>query len=81
MKARIHVTLKPSVLDPQGQAIQRACGALGYAGIRGVRQGKLFEIELDEADPVRARRLLEELADKLLANPVIETFRVEAVES
>jgi phosphoribosylformylglycinamidine synthase len=81
LKARIHVTLKPSVLDPQGQAVQRACAALGYAGVRGVRQGKLFEIELDERDPVRARRLLEELADKLLANPVIETFRVEAVES
>ena len=81
MRARIHVTLKPSVLDPQGQAIQRACAALGYAQVRGVRQGKLFEIELDERDPVRARRLLEELADKLLANPVIENFRVEAVES
>lgn len=80
MKARIHVTLKPSVLDPQGQAIQRACASLGYDAVRGVRQGKLFEIELAKTDAERARRTLEELADKLLANPVIEDFRIEALE-
>lgn len=80
MKARIHVTLKPSVLDPQGQAIQRACASLGYPGVRDVRQGKLFEVELDERDPERARRLLQELSDKLLANPVIEDFEIRDLE-
>lgn len=81
MKALVHVTLKPDVLDPQGKAIQRATASLGYAGIRDVRQGKLFEIELDAADEAAARVLLAELADKLLANPVIEDYRVVSVEA
>lgn len=81
MKAIVTVTLKPDVLDPQGVAIQKACGSLGYAGIRGVRQGKRFEVELDAADEAAARRLLTELADKLLANPVIEDYRVERIEA
>jgi phosphoribosylformylglycinamidine synthase len=81
VKARIHVTLKPDVLDPQGKAIQRATGSLGYAGIRDVRQGKLFEVELDAADEAAARALLAELADKLLANPVIEDYEIVSVEA
>lgn len=80
MKARIHVTLKPDVLDPQGKAIQRACGSLGYAGVRDVRQGKLFEVDLDAPDEASARALLTELADKLLANPVIEDFEIVSLE-
>jgi len=80
VKARIHVTLKPDVLDPQGKAIQRACGSLGYAGVRDVRQGKLFEVDLDAPDEASARALLTELADKLLANPVIEDFEIVSLE-
>lgn len=80
MKAVVHVTLKPEVLDPQGKAIQRASASLGHTAVRGVRQGKVFEIELDAAalgeDPQRARALLEELCEKLLANPVIEDYRI-----
>ena len=76
MKALVHVTLKPDVLDPQGKAIQKASAALGHEGVTSVRQGKMFEIELDAADETAARRLLEELCDKLLANPVIEDHRI-----
>jgi phosphoribosylformylglycinamidine synthase PurS subunit len=85
MKAVVHVTLKPEVLDPQGKAIQRAAASLGHAAVRGVRQGKVFEIELDSAalgdDPQRAHALLEELCDKLLANPVIEDYRILSLGS
>ena len=80
MKAWVSVTLKPDVLDPQGEAIRKACGSLGHEAVRGVRQGKLFEIDLDAADEAAARRLVQELADKLLANPVIEDFSVERIE-
>ena len=80
MKALVHVTLKPSVLDPQGKAIQRASGSLGYDAIRGVRQGKLFQIELDAPDEQRARALLDELCQKLLANPVIEDYEIVGFE-
>jgi phosphoribosylformylglycinamidine synthase len=80
LKARVHVTLKPDVLDPQGQAIQKACASLGYAGIGDVRQGKVFDVDLDAASADEARRVLEELADKLLANTVIEDFSVSLVE-
>lgn len=81
MKALIHVTLKPDVLDPQGKAIQRACDSLGYAGVRDVRQGKLFEVGLDAADEPAARKLLAELAEKLLSNPVIEDYTIVSVEA
>jgi len=81
VKAIVHVTLKPDVLDPQGKAIQRACASLGYEGVRSVRQGKVFEVELDAADESRARALLAELSQKLLANPVIETFSIERLEA
>ena len=81
MKAIVHVTLKPDVLDPQGKAIQRACGSLGYEGVRSVRQGKVFEVELDATEETRARGLLAELCQKLLANPVIETYTIERLET
>lgn len=80
MKAVVTVTLKPDVLDPQGQAIQHAAVALGHAEVREVRQGKRFEVELDADDRAAAERVLADLAAKLLANPVIEDFRVESIE-
>jgi phosphoribosylformylglycinamidine synthase PurS subunit len=80
VKALIHVTLKRDVLDPQGKAIQRASASLGYDAVRSVRQGKLFEIELEARDEARARALLQELAAKLLANPVIEDFELVRLE-
>ncbi len=76
MKALVHVTLKREVLDPQGKAIGQAAESLGYDAVRDVRQGKLFEIELDATDSAAATRLVEELCEKLLSNPVIETYRV-----
>jgi phosphoribosylformylglycinamidine synthase len=80
MKVWISVTLKPDVLDPEGVAIRRAAVELGHASVGGVRQGKLFEIELEESDEGRARALALELADKLLANPVIENFEIVRME-
>ena len=80
MKALVQVTLKADVLDPQGKAIRAACGQLGYAAIESVRQGKLFEIELAAKSESEARRLLEELAGKLLANPVIEDYKILSIE-
>lgn len=77
MKARIHVTLKPDVLDPQGEAARHALGALGFEGIKGLRQGKLIEIELAETDPETARKQVTEMCEKLLANTVIEDYQVE----
>jgi phosphoribosylformylglycinamidine synthase PurS subunit len=76
VKALIHVTRKQDVLDPQGKAIVRASQSLGYDGIHSVRQGKLFEVELDAADEATGRALLTELCEKLLANPVIEDYEV-----
>jgi len=80
VKAVVHVTLKPEVLDPQGQAIARACATLGHAGVRSVRQGKVFEVEVDAPDDARARALVTELCAKLLVNPVIEDFCVVSIE-
>jgi phosphoribosylformylglycinamidine synthase subunit PurS len=76
MKARIHVTPKAGVLDPQGKAIAHALGTLGFTGIGEVRQGKLIEIELAESDPVRARAQLEAMCRQLLANTVIEDYAI-----
>jgi phosphoribosylformylglycinamidine synthase PurS subunit len=81
VKAVVHVMLKPEVLDPQGKAIARASAALGHPAVRAVRQGKVFEVELDAPDAARARALLEELCQKLLANPVIEDFSIERLEA
>jgi phosphoribosylformylglycinamidine synthase len=75
MKARIFVTLKDGVLDPQGLAIQGALGALGFAGVGSVRQGKMFEIELSDAADAGTR--LKAMCEKLLANTVIENYRIE----
>ena len=80
MKALVQVTLKSDVLDPQGKAIRSACAQLGYQAVESVRQGKLFEIGLAASSEAEARRLLDELAKKLLANPVIEDYAILKVE-
>ena len=77
MKARVTVTLKNGVLDPQGKAIANALGALGIDGVEDVRQGKFIEVELAETDPARARDALERMCKELLANPVIENYHYE----
>jgi phosphoribosylformylglycinamidine synthase PurS subunit len=77
MKARVFVTLKPSVFDPQGHTISDALHSMGYTGVGDVRQGKYFELELNSSSADQARALAAEVADKLLANPVIESYRVE----
>jgi phosphoribosylformylglycinamidine synthase len=77
MKARIHVTLKTGVLDPQGKAIAHALGNLGFKGIGEVRQGKYIEVELAETDKARARATVEQMCQKLLANTVIENYAIE----
>jgi phosphoribosylformylglycinamidine synthase len=77
MKARVYVTLKPGVLDPQGQAVSSTLGRLGYREVKGVRIGKYVEIELEERDAARARERVEEMCRRLVANTVIENFRVE----
>ena len=77
MKARVYVTLKQSVFDPQGQTIADALHSLGYKGIGDVRQGKFFELEVNAPSADQAKQIASEVADKLLANPVIESYRVE----
>ncbi len=77
MKARVHVTLKPGILDPQGKAIQHALAALGFAGVEAVRQGKVIEVELAESDAAAARQRLRDMCEKLLANTVIENYTIE----
>jgi phosphoribosylformylglycinamidine synthase subunit PurS len=77
MKARIHVTLKTGVLDPQGKAIAHALGNLGFTGIGEVRQGKYIEVELAETDKARAQATVEAMCQQLLANTVIENYAIE----
>jgi phosphoribosylformylglycinamidine synthase len=77
MKLRVTVMPKAGVLDPQGKAIGQALAGLGFAGVAEVRAGKLIELEVAETDPARAKAAAEEMARKLLANTVIESFRVE----
>ena len=79
MKARVHVSLKQGVLDPQGKAIGNALAALGFTGIGEVRQGKLIEIEIEGSDPVSAREKIEAMCKELLANPVIEDYAIELI--
>jgi phosphoribosylformylglycinamidine synthase subunit PurS len=79
MRARVFVTLKPSVFDPQGRTIVDALHSMGYGGVGDVRQGKYFELEVEASDGDQAKALAAEVADKLLANPVIESYRVEIV--
>ena len=77
MRARVFVTLKPSVFDPQGRTIAESLHSMGYGSVADVRQGKYFELELDAESPDTARALASEVADKVLANPVIESYRIE----
>ena len=80
MKARIKITLKPGVLDPQGKAIQNALGALGFAGVDEVRQGKYIEVRLTEGDAEKAKAQVERMCQTLLANMVIENYAFELVQ-
>ena len=77
MKARVTVTLKSGILDPQGKAIEGALKSLGVSGISSVRQGKVFDIELEEGDAAKAESAIKEAAEKLLANTVIEKYEIE----
>ncbi|MBT3535165.1 MAG: phosphoribosylformylglycinamidine synthase subunit PurS [Rhodospirillaceae bacterium] len=77
MKARVHVSLKTGVLDPQGKAIGLTLANLGFTGLGEVRQGKLIELELTEDDAEAARKSVEEMCEKLLANTVIENYAIE----
>jgi phosphoribosylformylglycinamidine synthase PurS subunit len=79
VKAKIHVTLKSGVLDPQGKAVGHALASLGFSGVGDVRQGKYIEIELSETDAGKAQANVEEMCKKLLANTVIENYAVEIV--
>jgi phosphoribosylformylglycinamidine synthase subunit PurS len=77
MKARVTVMLKNGVLDVQGEAVRHALGTLGFAGVNGVRQGKVIELDLAETDAAKAEAQVKAMCDKLLANAVIESYRVE----
>jgi phosphoribosylformylglycinamidine synthase len=79
MRARVYVTLKPSVFDPQGRVVADALLSLGYDDVTDVRQGKFFEVELRGSDVETARKRVTEMAERLLANPVIESYRVEVL--
>jgi len=79
VKAKVHVSLKSGVLDPQGKAIANALHTLGFPNVGDVRQGKLIELQIDEADPTKARAAIEEMCRKLLANPVMESYSIELV--
>jgi phosphoribosylformylglycinamidine synthase len=77
MQARVTVTLKTGVLDPQGKAIEGALRSLGISGVDSIRQGKLFDVELSDTDPMKAEAVLKEACEHLLANTVIEDYRIE----
>ena len=77
MKIRVTVMLKNGVLDPQGEAVRHALGALGFDGVQKVRQGKIIELDVDETDPERAKLRAGEMCEKLLANTVIESYEIE----
>ncbi|WP_273689245.1 phosphoribosylformylglycinamidine synthase subunit PurS [Ketogulonicigenium vulgare] len=76
MKARVEVMLKAGVLDPQGEAVRAALGSLGFAGVDGVRQGKVIELDLAETDAASAEATVRQMCEKLLANTVIESYRI-----
>lgn len=80
MKARVTVTLKNGVLDPQGKAIQGGLAALGFGGVASVRQGKVFDVELATSDPAQAEAELKAMCEKLLANTVIEDYQVAVLD-
>jgi len=77
MLARVYVTLKPGVLDPAGKAVERGLHALGYGDVGAVRLGKYVELKVEDGDPAKAKARVEEMCKKLLANTVVENFRVE----
>ena len=77
MKIRVHITLKNGVLDPQGKAISNALGSLGFDGVNDVRQGKFIELDIAETDEARARDTVDSMCRKLLANTVIEDYRID----
>ena len=79
MKARVHIMLKNGVLDPQGEAVSHALATLGFEGVKGVRQGKVIELDLIETERAAAEKRVGEMCDKLLANTVIETYHVEFI--
>lgn len=81
MQARVYVTLKRGVLDPQGKAVARSLSSMGYDEVNDVRLGKYIEVQLDEKDPARAKERLTEMCQRLLANTVIEDFRIEILGS
>ena len=80
MKAKVHVTLKNGVLDPQGKAIAHALGNLGFTGIGDVRQGKFIEIDIAESDRAKAQAAVKQMCEKLLANTVIENYAIDLVD-
>ena len=77
MKARVHVMLKNGVLDPQGEAVRHALGALGFGGVEGVRQGKVIELDLADTDAAGAKARVTEMCEQLLANTVIESYTID----
>ena len=81
MRVRVFVTLKPSVFDPQGTTVAQALHTLGYAAVKDVRQGKYFELDIDTPTAEEARKVASEAADKLLSNPVIESYRIEVEDA
>ncbi|MGO1120830.1 phosphoribosylformylglycinamidine synthase subunit PurS [Rhodovibrionaceae bacterium A322] len=80
MKARVHVTLKPGVLDPQGKAIEHALTGLNFTGVGEVRQGKVIELDLSETDKSKAEASVDDMCRKLLANTVIENYTIELLD-
>lgn len=80
VKAKVHVTLKNGVLDPQGKAVQHSLAGLGFGGVNDVRQGKYIELDLDENDAEKAKQAVEAMCEKLLANTVIENYSVDIAE-
>lgn len=80
IKAKVHVTLKNGVLDPQGKAVEHTLDALGFAGVNSVRQGKYIELDLNESDAAKARQNVEAMCEKLLANTVIENYSIDIAE-
>ena len=79
MKAKVHITLKNGVLDPQGKAVQHALGSLGFGGVNDVRQGKFIELDLAETDQTKAREAVEQMCKNLLANTVIENYTIDLI--
>jgi phosphoribosylformylglycinamidine synthase len=76
VKARVEVSFRPGVLDPEAQAIRRALGGMGFDGVRDVRRAKIIEVELDASDRTSAETQIKAMCERLLANPVIETYRI-----